>query len=90
MLDKYRALHIDRLIDATSDLYNQLDSICMKCHNVDSSINCMFCYCPLYDNENCGGNPVILSNGVKDCSNCIKPHTKEFVKDFLMKTYKEE
>ena len=40
--------------------------------------NCLFCYCPLYAlGKECGGNFVILENGVKDCSDCTVPHRKE-------------
>lgn len=46
------------------------------CHktNDPQRFNCLFCYCPLYRMENCGGNPRYLSNGIKDCSNCTVPH----------------
>jgi putative acetyltransferase len=46
------------------------------CHrtNDPEHFNCLFCYCPLYRMENCGGNPSYLSNGIKDCSNCTVPH----------------
>jgi len=33
---------------------------------------------------------MILHNGVKDCSDCEKPHTPEFVRKFLMKFYTGE
>jgi Zn-finger protein len=45
------------------------------CHKDIEDINCLFCFCPLYNVE-CGGNYTIL-NGVKDCSKCIFPHKKE-------------
>lgn len=39
-----------------------------------NKFNCLFCYCPLYMLKNeCGGD-FILTNGVKDCSGCTKPH----------------
>lgn len=39
--------------------------------------NCLFCYCPLYMmGENCGGNFRYYENGIKDCSNCMLPHSK--------------
>jgi Zn-finger protein len=38
-------------------------------------LNCLFCFCPLYTYKNCGGNFIILENGVKDCSKCLLPHT---------------
>jgi len=50
------------------------------CHKTDNpeEFNCMFCYCPLYMlGEDCGGNFIYLSNGIKDCSACILPHVKE-------------
>ncbi len=45
------------------------------CHKGVEKFNCMFCYCPLYPLD-CGGN-YVLTNGVKDCSNCILPHKAE-------------
>lgn len=36
--------------------------------------NCKYCFCPLYKDDDCGGNYTILPNGIKDCSNCLIPH----------------
>ena len=50
------------------------------CHpNVDpETFNCLFCYCPLYPlGDTCGGDFVMLENGIKDCSGCSFPHKKE-------------
>lgn len=47
------------------------------CHPVAEGqrFNCLFCYCPLYVlGRDCGGTPVYLENGVKDCSACSLPH----------------
>lgn len=54
------------------------NSVCefFPCHNaVDKQeFNCLFCYCPLYMLKNeCGGD-FKVTNGVKDCSDCTKPH----------------
>ena len=39
--------------------------------------NCLFCYCPLYLLKNeCGGN-FKINHGIKDCSDCVKPHDKD-------------
>ncbi len=49
------------------------------CHKIESAeeFNCIFCYCPLYTlGEKCGGNFSFLENGVKDCSHCLIPHSK--------------
>lgn len=43
-----------------------------------SSFNCLFCYCPLYAlGEKCGGDFSYTSNGIKDCSACLIPHSKD-------------
>jgi Zn-finger protein len=87
MLDKYRNAHIDRVIEATDDLFLKHRTICKKCHVIHGDMNCIFCYCPNYDDFDCGGNYIIMENGLKDCSNCLKPHQKEFVREQLMKLY---
>ena len=50
------------------------------CHPVEPGepFNCLFCYCPLYLlGSRCGGDFVMLANGVKDCSGCLLPHRPE-------------
>lgn len=49
------------------------------CHKVENedNFNCLFCYCPLYAlGDKCGGNFKYLDNGIKDCSDCMVPHSK--------------
>lgn len=49
------------------------------CHkNVkDEEFNCLFCYCPLYMlRDECGGD-FKMTNGIKDCSDCTKPHDSD-------------
>lgn len=42
------------------------------------NFNCLFCYCPLYALGNrCGGAFTYTSDGIKDCSKCLKPHRAE-------------
>ena len=44
----------------------------------EENFNCLFCYCPLYAlGDRCGGNFVYTDNGIKDCSQCLKPHRQE-------------
>ncbi len=48
------------------------------CHRTGSeeTFNCLFCYCPLYAlGKDCGGNFSYTENGIKDCSNCLVPHS---------------
>lgn len=49
------------------------------CHPAgdENDFNCLFCFCPLYAlGERCGGNFTYLSNGYKDCSECMFPHSR--------------
>lgn len=40
--------------------------------------SCLFCYCPLYPlGEQCGGDFSYTSQGIKDCSDCLRPHSRE-------------
>lgn len=58
-------------------------------HGNPDNFNCLFCYCPLYVlGENCGGNFTYLSNGYKDCSQCLYPHRPENYLH-ITKRYKE-
>lgn len=60
------------------------------CHKVkdSSDFNCLFCYCPLYLVENCGGTFSFTDKGVKDCSNCTVPHKAENYKYIINKLKK--
>jgi len=48
------------------------------CHKSDGeNFNCLFCYCPLYTmGKDCGGNFSYTADGVKDCSDCLIPHSE--------------
>ena len=54
------------------------------CHKIEekeeSNFNCLFCYCPLYHIEDCGGDFIMTDNRegvfVKDCTDCNYPHVK--------------
>ena len=57
---------------------------CQKTDNIEK-YNCKFCYCPLYHDENCGGQYAMLDNGLKDCSQCLLPHhNADYIIDKLM------
>jgi len=48
------------------------------------TFNCLFCFCPLYAlGEDCGGNFTYTSDGIKDCSHCLIPHSPEGY-DYIM------
>ena len=51
--------------------------------------NCLFCYCPLYVlGETCGGQFTYTEDGLKDCTNCLLPHTPEKY-DYIIARYPE-
>ena len=50
------------------------------CHKKGNpeTFSCILCFCPLYSlGENCGGNFTYTELGIKDCSNCLRPHQRE-------------
>lgn len=53
------------------------------CHEVqdEDTFNCLFCYCPLYLDDNCIGSPEYIITGrgqrIKDCSSCLVVHSPE-------------
>ena len=50
----------------------------------EEQFNCLFCYCPLYAlGDKCGGKACYTQQGIKDCSNCTRPHEKEKYDDIL-------
>lgn len=57
------------------------------CKDVDE-LNCLFCFCPLYHMDDCGGTFDILGNGWKDCSRCYRTHGEDGYK-FVIKKLKE-
>lgn len=61
------------------------------CHKTNSTdnFNCIFCYCPLYSLEDCGGNFKVLANGTKDCSDCLIPHSESGYEYILKKLQKK-
>ncbi|HXK75961.1 MAG TPA: cysteine-rich small domain-containing protein [Bacteroidaceae bacterium] len=57
------------------------------CHKVKNKedFNCLFCFCPLYMlGDQCGGN-FKYTNGFKDCSDCLLPHTKKAYEHVMSK-----
>jgi Zn-finger protein len=60
------------------------------CHkiskNQESTFSCLFCFCPLSCYDDCGGNYKVLSNGWKDCTDCVIPH---YDYDYIIKKLRE-
>lgn len=61
------------------------------CHRTEhpESFNCLFCYCPLYAlGHKCGGNFRYSDKGIKDCTNCMLPHSEKGY-DYILSKYPE-
>lgn len=58
--------------------FKNTDCQYFPCHKVDGDFfNCLFCNCPLYVlGDKCGGNFVYIKDEIKDCSNCLIPHSE--------------
>lgn len=62
------------------------------CHKGLDEFNCLFCYCPMYEKENCPGTPEYIEHDgrrIKDCSKCTFPHRPENY-DRVMERLKEK
>ena len=62
------------------DFFQNRECEYFPCHkNADpETFSCLFCYCPLYClGEHCGGNFRYTAKGIKDCTNCLRPHQRE-------------
>ena len=65
---------------ANYDFFQHKQCEYFPCHeNADpEGFSCIFCYCPLYAlGDKCGGNFCYTDQGIKDCSNCLRPHRRE-------------
>ena len=64
---------------ANFDFFQNRECEYFPCHQGadPENFNCLFCYCPLYAlGDQCGGSFVYTDTGIKDCSNCLKPHCR--------------
>lgn len=76
---------------ANYDFFQNKDCEYFPCHKCaePESFSCMFCYCPLYAlGDQCGGDFCYLDNGIKDCSNCLRPHKRENYETIQKQTQK--
>lgn len=56
--------------------FNNRECQYFPCHKTDrpDEFNCLFCFCPLYFFEECGGKYRTTDQGIKDCTPCLIPH----------------
>lgn len=58
------------------DFFQNKECEYFPCHPVKdiNKFSCLFCFCPLYPRDDCGGNYTYTKLGAKDCSACLIPH----------------
>ncbi|MBQ9167191.1 MAG: cysteine-rich small domain-containing protein [Oscillospiraceae bacterium] len=62
------------------DFFQNRECEYFPCHpgGDPESFSCLFCFCPLYALGNhCGGHFEYTEEGIKDCTNCLRPHRRE-------------
>lgn len=73
-----------------SKYFENKDCEFYPCHDM-GHLNCLFCFCPLYNFEDCGGNFKIINTkdgkSIKDCSDCKIPHSENGY-DYIMEKLK--
>ncbi len=70
--------------------FENKDCVYFPCHEgAGECFNCLFCYCPLYAlGDKCGGNFKYIEEGIKDCSQCLVPHSENGYA-YIMSKYPE-
>ena len=66
----------------SDSFFRNTDCKYFPCHKTEhpEDINCLFCYCPLYMlGSKCGGNFTYTETGIKNCTDCMVPHSRNAV-----------
>ncbi len=55
------------------------------CHDSEEDLNCLFCFCPLYDRDCPGNYRMKVKNGrmIKTCIDCVYPHLAKNYDDIM-------
>lgn len=78
------------------NFFQNRDCEFFPCHKVadEEKFNCLFCYCPLYLDENCMGSPSYIINGkgqrIKDCSSCLVVHRPDMYDKVIKHLQRQE
>jgi len=77
-------------VDNSHRYFRNTDCRYFPCHAGAAPVafNCLFCFCPLYFLENCGGE-CQTRQGVKDCTPCLRPHRPEGYDEILARLREE-
>lgn len=64
----------------SESFFNNNECKHFPCHNSPEKekFNCLFCYCPLYPSDECGGKFIRNARGLKNCIDCHLPHVPEY------------
>ena len=82
---------VQQVMENSHRFFRNADCKYFPCHKTSrpENFNCLFCFCPLYFLEDCGGNCTRTGRGIKDCTNCLIPHTPEGY-DYILKKLREK
>ncbi len=79
-------------MDNSSRFFENRECEYFPCHKLEGDFNCLFCYCPMYQYEDClGDGKYIEKNGrrIKVCTDCTFPHKAENYEE-IMRFLKEK
>lgn len=60
----------------SSEFFTNWDCKYYPCHESDEALNCLFCFCPLYNQDCPAQEEHLKGTGIKDCSKCTFPHER--------------
>ena len=70
------------------DFFQNRECEYFPCHPnaYPDTLSCLFCFCPLYAlGDRCGGSFTYTESGIKNCTNCLRPHHRENYKEICRK-----
>ena len=72
------ATHLKQGKENSFSFFCNRDCKYFPCHTIDGEdFNCLFCFCPLYRFDDCGGTFEYSKKGIKMCMDCTLPHRPE-------------
>ena len=74
--------------DSKDGAYGYANRACrfFPCHTMDPEcFSCLFCYCPLYGLEDCGGEFTRNADGIKNCTECTYVHDRRNYGEIIRK-----
>jgi len=74
------------IVEYSHQYFENKDCKYYPCHQGLEACNCLFCYCPMYNYEDCLGKPSYKEKDgkkLKVCTNCSFPHEAKHYEDIM-------